>query len=135
MIRHRARAREVSSAYVDFSSSPTRIARYANMFWRRRTVLIPLFVLALTGLIVAKSRHEFRAAIDSALSADLRWISFAVICQAAALTLIAVNYRQILARLGHRMSWRFMARAHLRRHAVATLAPLGGPRVIHIVRP
>jgi uncharacterized membrane protein YbhN (UPF0104 family) len=61
------------------------------------------------------------------LSADWRWIAFAVFCQASALTLIAINYRRILGRLGHTMSWQFMARTHLRRHVVATVVPFGSP--------
>ncbi len=105
----------------------SRFSSILHAIWRHRSIALSVLLLSLMAVLFARSRSEFRHAADSAFSADWRWITFAIMCQVIALTLIAVNYRMILSRLGHKLSWNFMARAHLRRHVVATVLPFGTP--------
>lgn len=98
-----------------------------NWLWRKRAIIAPLFVLAMLVTMLARSGGELRGATGYVINADIRWLVAAILFQTLALSLIAANYRRILNRLGHDLRWRSMARAHLRRHAVATLVPFGSP--------
>jgi uncharacterized membrane protein YbhN (UPF0104 family) len=95
--------------------------------WRKRAVIAPIVLLAMLAILLVRSWGELNGATGYVVGADLRWMASAVLFQAMALSLIAMNYRRILARLGHQLAWRSMARAHLRRHVVATLIPFGSP--------
>jgi len=118
-------------------SSSRLLSRFSAVLyaiWRHRSIALSILLLSLMVALFARSRSEFAHAADSAFSADWRWITFAIVCQVVALMLIAVNYRMILGRLGHTLSWNFMARAHLRRHVVATVLPFGTPCVLCALR-
>ena len=119
----------VPRAITIMSMSP--LFAFFSMFpksiWRWRALLIPVLLFTLMGAYLSRSQAELRDTMRSAFSADPRWVAIAVLFQVLALTLIALNYRGILTRLGHELEWRWMARAHLRRHAVATLVPFGSP--------
>lgn len=91
---------------------------------------LKLWIVALLALacgFVLNRRAELGDTIDILRRADARWIAVAVASQLAVLALIAQNYRLLMGRLGHRLGWRLLARAHLRRHVVATVVPFGGP--------
>lgn len=91
---------------------------------------LKLWIVALLALacgFVLNRRAELGDTIDILRRADARWIAVAVAFQLAVLALIAQNYRLLMRRLGHRLGWRLLARAHLRRHVVATVVPFGGP--------
>lgn len=94
---------------------------------RHHPILIPVLLVGAIAFFVLQTRGELGSAAHSALHADLRWVAIALLCQVVILAMIAENFRRIFQRLGHDISWGALARIHLRRHAVATLVPFGGP--------
>lgn len=92
-----------------------------------RPLVASVVALGLFALLLSRSRDELAEAGASLRGADVRWLALAVLCQATALGVIAVNYGRILRRLGHDLGVAPMIRAHLRRYAVSTLVPFGGP--------
>lgn len=93
----------------------------------RRSLVVTALLFSLMGFYLIRSGSELRDTAGSAMSADLRWVLISILFQVLALSLIAANYRRILIRLGHQLEWQCMAKAHLRRHAIATLVPFGSP--------
>lgn len=96
--------------------------------WRRyRSIVWIAVVPLLVGLFVRRSGSDLSRALPVIAGADARWVMAALTIQIGMLTLIAGKYRVIMTRLGVSLSAATLARAHLRRHLVSTLVPVGGP--------
>lgn len=61
------------------------------------------------------------------LSAEREWIVVLVALEVAILALVALTYRTLLGRLGHRLTFLPLVAIHLRRVVVGTVTPVGGP--------
>lgn len=94
---------------------------------RALAVQATLAVVAIVSLVVLvqRNRGEFAALPSVARDADAGWLTLAVGCEALALATVVERSRRVLRRLGHPLGWGMLARATLRRRAVATILPGG----------
>lgn len=72
-------------------------------------------------------RAELGRIRDLALGAEPGWIAALILLEVVILSLIALTYRQLLARLGHRIRVVPLMGVHLQRVVVGTVTPVGGP--------
>lgn len=96
------------------------LRRYGAYIW----LVIVLGSAVYFGL---NQRAELGRIRDLALGAERGWIAALVLLEVLILSLIALTYRQLLARLGHRIRVVPLMGVHLQRVVVGTVTPVGGP--------
>jgi uncharacterized protein (TIRG00374 family) len=74
-----------------------------------------------------RNQAEIQTIWRSLRAADPTWIAALVGLEVGILALIAVTYRSLLMRLGHRVGVSDMINVHLQRVVVGTVTPVGGP--------
>jgi uncharacterized membrane protein YbhN (UPF0104 family) len=88
-----------------------RVKHIPRVLSRYRAILVPIAVLTLIGFYVALAHGNIDRVAHAVIRADPRWVAAAIVCQFAVLLCITGNYRLLLGRLGHRVSWLVLLRA------------------------
>lgn len=84
-------------------------------------------VLAFTIWFGWRNQAEILNIWHSLRAADPTWIAALVGLEIGILALIAITYRSLLMRLGHRVGVPSLVNVHLQRVVVGTVTPVGGP--------
>jgi uncharacterized protein (TIRG00374 family) len=84
-------------------------------------------VLVFTVWFGWRNQSEIERIWHSLRTADLTWIAALVGLEVGILALIAITYRSLLLRLGHRVGVSDLINVHLQRVVVGTVTPVGGP--------
>ncbi len=106
----------------------TPLIRHAGRFLSRFGAYIWLvLILAFTIFFGWRNQAEIQTIWRSLRAADLTWIAALVGLEVGILALIAITYRSLLMRLGHRVGVSDMINVHLQRVVVGTVTPVGGP--------
>lgn len=96
------------------------IGRYGAFLWLA-------LVLAFTVWFGWRQQAEIRDIWNSLRNAEPGWILALVGLEIGILALIAITYRSLLLRLGHRVGISSLLNVHLQRIVVGTVTPVGGP--------
>ncbi|MDP9375035.1 MAG: flippase-like domain-containing protein, partial [Chloroflexota bacterium] len=100
---------------------------------RRCAVLIWLALLgALAGAFVLRQRDEIARMGQILRETAPHWLLAAVGVELLTVALLGLQYRAVLARLGHRPGWPALVRGHLQRQVVGAVVPLGGPASVYV---
>jgi uncharacterized protein (TIRG00374 family) len=84
-------------------------------------------VLAFSTWFGWRHQAEIQNIWHSLRNADPTWIAALVGLEIGILALIAITYRSLLMRLGHRVGVPSLVNVHLQRVVVGTVTPVGGP--------
>jgi phosphatidylglycerol lysyltransferase len=100
----------------------------ARRVWRRWGAVIAtvIFLLLLVAFVV-RERAEFFRTWRTLREADPLWVTLAVALGLGIQLLLGLTASPVLRRLGYRLRPDVLVRAHLQRHVVGTVVPLGGP--------
>lgn len=86
-----------------------------------------LIVLGFALYFGMSQRAELDRIRDLTLGAERSWIAALVVLEVVILSLIALTYRSLLDRLGHKIRLVPLMGVHLQRVVVGTVTPVGGP--------
>jgi uncharacterized membrane protein YbhN (UPF0104 family) len=84
-------------------------------------------VLGFAAYFGLSQRTELDRIRDLTMGAERWWVAALVALEVVILTLIALTYRSLLNRLGHRIRVIPLMGVHLQRVVVGTVTPVGGP--------
>jgi uncharacterized membrane protein YbhN (UPF0104 family) len=79
------------------------------------------------GLFLLRGRGEIERIFPPLRTADPWWLTASLLLEGGALVLIVGKYRLLLGLLDHCVGSLTLVRAHLRRHVVGAVVPVGGP--------
>lgn len=95
---------------------------------RRLAPALWLAIIAIAAVVfVVRDHHEAEQIVRTLRRAHPGWAVAAVVAGTAAVILLAATAAPVLRRLGKPAPILTLVKAHLQRHAVSTLLPLGGP--------
>lgn len=95
---------------------------------RRLAPALWLAVIAAAAIVfIVRDQHEVQQIAHALRRAQPGWTAAAILAGTAAIVLLAATAGPVLRRLGAPAPLWPLVRAHLQRHAVSTLLPLGGP--------
>ncbi len=103
---------------------PASIASTVRAYGAYLWLLVVLGFALYFGLSQRAELHRIR---DLTLGAERSWIAALVVLEVVILVLIALTYRSLLNRLGHRIRLMPLVGVHLQRVVVGTVTPVGGP--------
>ncbi len=109
------------------------IAPVARLLSRHGRWLWPLLLVLLAGFFLLRQRDQIARIGRVLAGADPKWVLGAIAIQLGVLWLTALTYQALLGRLGHRLAWLPLASLHLRRVAVGTVVPVGGPPSLYVL--
>lgn len=84
-------------------------------------------MLAFTIWFGWRHQAEIQTIWHSLRAAELEWVAALVGLEIGILALIAITYRSLLMRMGHRVGVSDLITVHLQRIVVGTVTPVGGP--------
>lgn len=90
--------------------------------------LLPVLVT----VIVLRRRDELNQIAAAMRQANPGWLLAGALVELAILLAIALTYRGILRRLGHRLSCQTLLAAHLQRTAIGAISPVSGPATVYV---
>jgi uncharacterized protein (TIRG00374 family) len=96
------------------------IRRYGAYLWLG-------LVLSFTIWFGWRQQAEIHRIWDLLLNANPTWIAALIGLEVGILALVAITYRSLLLRLGHRVGFSSLVNVHLQRVVVGTVTPVGGP--------
>ena len=113
----------VSRLWCDYAAaspeSKLRVRRILTGVWL-------LVVAALALWVVRNQRDQLHEIANRLRDASPLWLAIAVVVEIISMLTVALTYRIILQRLGHRLSIRLLFDLHLQRAGVNFAAPFGG---------
>lgn len=102
------------------ASVPSAVRSYGAYLW-----LIVVLALALSYAL--NQRTELDRIRELTFGAERWWVAALIALEVVILALVALTYRSLLSRLGHRVRLIPLIGVHLQRVVVGTVAPIGGP--------